>query len=354
MKLSFLAHSLGNSVVTNAIRILSNAFEDGSIGTFDGFAPDKTPGTGLGNTFQLQRLVMVAPDIPVEAVIPRRANVLRSSLRRMRESHVFSNEGDLALRLASTAANYFSFPARTGFSGYRLGNLTLRHFRDRHDHRGQAPRYGIARNGGGRPGLPAQHLEIRASVREHRHLGEEPFAPWVATSNRQVTNLLSFFDCTDAIEHGRGVVSLARRRAALNLPGYIQLTVKYILFSINQAWGIDTHGGYFRAKATSTLIYRLAFSGFDQVLRTLQQENVDLQQHCLDLQIQLALSVREQNRLALHLTDLASRLQSRQGGTASGADRPRVQRDGDEICVRGDGLRLPLNPDGNRFDRLDP
>jgi hypothetical protein len=61
----------------------------------------------------------------------------------VKEVHVFTNEGDLALRLASTAANYFSFPARSRLSGYRLGNLTLKHFRNARDRRGSRPSHGV-------------------------------------------------------------------------------------------------------------------------------------------------------------------------------------------------------------------
>ncbi|MGC8710875.1 MAG: alpha/beta hydrolase [Leptodesmis sp.] len=117
IKLSFIGHSMGCFVVTNTIRILSDVFDPPSI--------NKTPTAEIGNVFCLERLILVAPDIPVETVIPRRANFLRASLRRCQEAYIFASEGDLAVRLASTAANYFSFPARTKFSGYRLGNLTV-------------------------------------------------------------------------------------------------------------------------------------------------------------------------------------------------------------------------------------
>jgi hypothetical protein len=295
--LSFLAHSLGNSVVTEALRVLVDAFEPEAVGELSGFSPGKTPSALLGRCFRLERLVLVAPDIPVEAVIPRRANVLRSALRRMRESHLFTNEGDLALRLASTAANYFSFPARTRFSGYRLGNLTLRHFRDSSDRRGRDPVYGLNTEKSGRRALPVDHLEIRSSRREHRNLEEPPFAPWVARGARQVTNLLSYYDCTDAICEGKGVVSLARRRPALNLVDYVCLTLASLRFSLDPSRGVDTHGGYFRAASTRTLIYRLAFAGFDDLVATLARGGSDLDAHCRDCQIQLALSVREQERL---------------------------------------------------------
>jgi len=91
VKISFPAHSLGCSITTNTLRILSNVFAKGS--------------KDIGETLVLDRLVLVAPDIPVDSVIPRRSNVLVSALRREEEVHVFTNQGDLALRLASTAAN---------------------------------------------------------------------------------------------------------------------------------------------------------------------------------------------------------------------------------------------------------
>lgn len=119
LKLSFIAHSMGSYVTTNTVRILSDVFTDRSI--------KGEPGRNIGNVFALERLILVAPDIPVETIIPRRANFLQSSLRRFKESYIFSNEGDVILRILSTAANYFSFPGSDRFSGYRLGNLTVRH-----------------------------------------------------------------------------------------------------------------------------------------------------------------------------------------------------------------------------------
>jgi hypothetical protein len=284
-------------------------------------------------------MVLVAPDIPVESVIPRRSNGLRSALRRMHESHVFTNEGDLALRLASTAANFFGFPARTRFSGYRLGNLTLRHFADQEDRRGKDPHYGIASDAGGIPDLPVKHLEIRASDAEHRSLTEVPFAPWVASDDRQVTNLLSYYDCTDALHQGRGLVSQARRVPALNLLGYMRLTLAYLLFNVNSSWGVDTHGGYFRGETGRLLIYRLAFAGFDELLRSLAGQQSDLEGFCRQHQIQLALALRDQHRLALFLAE------ERNVGAPAGRapeNAASLVREGDRGLVQKGTLRLPL------------
>lgn len=126
IKLSFIGHSMGGFVVTNAVRILSDVFDSKSVGTINTADPQKNPSPDIGNVFCLSRLVLVSPDIPAETIISGRANFLQSSLRRFEEAYLFSNEGDMALRLASTAANYFSYPSRTQDGGYRLGNVTVR------------------------------------------------------------------------------------------------------------------------------------------------------------------------------------------------------------------------------------
>ncbi|MFN6474446.1 MAG: hypothetical protein RMY36_032850 [Nostoc sp. SerVER01] len=294
VKLSFLGHSLGCSVITNAIRILSDAFDPQSIGTLNTYQTGKRPTNQIGRVFQLERLVFVAPDIPVESVIPRRSNFLRSAIRRVREAHVFTNEGDLALRLASTAANYFSFPAKTRFSGYRLGNLTVKHFTESTDKLGSSPQYGIINNQDLRNNLPFNHLEIRSSNAEHRNLEEEPFYPWVANNPTHVTNRLSYYDCTDYFDEKNGtnrdtgIVSLAVRKPSLNLLDYGKLFFAYLLNTFNSNVGVDTHGGYFHGTFGKRLIYHLAFAGFNQLCRSLQPQT--LNQVCKDKRIQVVLS----------------------------------------------------------------
>ncbi|MEO0408600.1 MAG: alpha/beta hydrolase, partial [Cyanobacteria bacterium P01_A01_bin.135] len=142
IKLSFIGHSMGSFVVTDTVRILSDVFDKHSIGNLalDGGAA-KQPTREIGDVFSLERLVLVSPDIPAEAIISSRANFLRSSLRRFKEAYLFTNEGDMALKLASTAANYASFPASTRERGYRLGNVTVRIPEDSLD--AQSHRYGI-------------------------------------------------------------------------------------------------------------------------------------------------------------------------------------------------------------------
>lgn len=315
VSLSFLGHSLGASVITNALRVLADAFEPQAVGGLKASDPERRSTGRIGRCLHLGQLVLVAPDIPVESVIPRRANVLASALRRVREAHVFSSEGDLALRLASTAANYFVFPSRFRFSGYRLGNLTARHFGAAANRSGRRPVYGLVPPFEAAPEgeLPAWLLEIRASDAEHRNLTEEPFAPWVASTDEEVTNRISTYDCTDVLDipattwgeadpaaRASGLLTRARQRSALNLLEYAYLLFAYLRFSLGGRGGIDTHGGYFRGEATQEWIYLLAFTGFAQLKATLARSPVGgLVPAAEQLQLQLVLSPRERQELGV-------------------------------------------------------
>jgi hypothetical protein len=108
VQLSFIGHSMGGYVVTNAIRVLSDVFDfdamrprlnaglinEQNAARFasEGSAPDLSP--DIGHAFSLMRFVLASPDIPAEALISNRANFLASSLRRFREANLFSSEGD--------------------------------------------------------------------------------------------------------------------------------------------------------------------------------------------------------------------------------------------------------------------
>jgi hypothetical protein len=283
IKLSFIGHSMGCFVVTNTIRILSDVFDTNSIA--------QNPPADIGRVFSLGRLILVAPDIPTESIMPRRANFLRSSLRRCEEAYVFCNEGDLALRLASTTANYFSFPARKRSSGYRLGNITVRHFKDETDHQKRTlgpESYGIVNLKNGKPELPSQWLEVRASDREHQTLEElrdhkVPTEKVGAAQGVVVADLFTYFDCTDYVDfqddlkpseandQPRGVVSFALRKAALNLWDYVWLNLSYFKQSSGKG-GVNVHGGYFSGLWSQQLIYGLAFLGFQTFLLSSSSE----------------------------------------------------------------------------------
>jgi hypothetical protein len=324
IKLSFIGHSMGGVVVTNTVRILSDVFDPRSIGSIDANEPEKNPSSSIGNVFSLGRLVLVAPDIPVETIISGRANFLQSSLRRFEEAYLFSNEGDMALRLASTAANYFSYPSDTQDGGYRLGNVTVRYSTEAKKSLQQSTASWSACYGmivkrldeqlvnllNGQeiriPGAPLKYLYIR----EKKPLSQRQAAVALGhkqnlkliNSERQVAvalepnqkpkpvigELFTFFDCTDyteAYENFRGqqktqgLLSHALRKQALSFKDYMLLTIDFF------SGKIDTHGGYFsdgkslsnqklkpEATFTKLAIYGLAAIGFEKFLLDLPSE----------------------------------------------------------------------------------
>jgi pimeloyl-ACP methyl ester carboxylesterase len=302
IKLSFIGHSMGGFVVTNTVRILSDVFDPRSIGSIDTQELEKNSSSSIGNVFSLGRLVLVAPDIPAETIISGRANFLQSSLRRFEEAYLFSNEGDMALRLASTAANYFSYPTKTQDGGYRLGNVTVRYSTGAKKNLQQSAATWSASYGmmtklpdgqlvsllNGKeidiPGVPLDYLYIR----EQTPLSKRQEMIALELNQKPIGELFTFFDCTDYTESyldfkgqqkTQGLLSHALRKQALSFKDYVLLTIDFFLGKI------DTHGGYFcdgksvpnqnskpEATFTKLAIYGLAAIGFEKFLLELPME----------------------------------------------------------------------------------
>lgn len=309
VKLSFIGHSMGAFVVTNAIRILSDVFAPPTVTSRINY---------LGKAFSLERLILASPDIPVLTIVSGRANFLASSLRRFSEAYLFSNQGDIVLRIASTAANYFSFPARTRDSGYRLGNVAIK-----------SEKYGIVNleylkkfwkqndislaEYEKSPAKILQHLFVsilgnplegymknmrcwwknffrRFSYNQGNISGQdisnqltstdEPDSlsdlrkqrfseNYLEAENLTVAELFTFFDCTDYRDatdkspKPRGILTFAKKKLVLNLGDYLELSVASLRQKIN------VHGGYFQGKFSKQLVYRLAFLGFSGLLKSL-------------------------------------------------------------------------------------
>lgn len=306
IKLNFLGHSMGCFVVTNVVRILSDVFDTESI--------NKQPSNYIGRVFSLGRLILVGPDISIDSIMPVRSNFLRSALRRCEEAYLFTNEGDLALRLASTAVNYINFPARTRFRGYRLGNLTVQRFADQYDYRNQRlteKDYGIVNNKNGQIESPYCCLEIRASNREHQQLDE--LVPMgqvdqeivkssdVSSIDLQyvrVADRFTYFDCTDYCDFTdsesnkqTGVVSQSLKKSALVVFDYLRLSIAYFVKR-----EINTHGGFFYGKFSQQLMYELAFLGFQGLLDNLKpgknrdEQIQELSQPCCEKYIQVVIA----------------------------------------------------------------
>jgi hypothetical protein len=269
IKLSFIAHSMGGFVTTGVVRILSDAFDVDAIGEVD--CSGKAPSSEIGTAFCLGRLVMVSPDIPSSAILLGRANFLKSSLRRFEEAYLFSSEGDLALRIASTAANYFSYPTSSRQWGHRLGNVTVRplvHSKD--------PAYGIV-NG-------AELAQDPLAVQLLRYLEINTLTQPVSMMQLQQTvskrdeesiaNLFTYFDCTDYLDLKAGGSSNAPvkllsyrldRGTIANAISYVRLLIAWL------SKKIDVHGGYFQGQFARDVIYKLAFLGLQNYLKLLPE-----------------------------------------------------------------------------------
>jgi hypothetical protein len=271
ISLSFIGHSMGGLVVTNAIRVLSDVFDrDFILNSLSGAPRARTaqqttdgrvPGR-IGHVFTLERFVLASPDIPAETLLSSRANFLASSLRRFREAYLFSNEGDEVLLLVSTIANYFTFPTRNRNYGYRLGNVEI-----------------LSRGFGEISKADGGLLEtLRVGGKTLRQLSSDTdrkanSPPTQATPEEQadkpaeVAKAFTYFDCTDCVDApgGRGLLTEARnykaRDCAGRIPylGHLWLLLRYIV-----PWAsINVHGGYFDGQVTQKLIFRLACLGYD-------------------------------------------------------------------------------------------
>ncbi|PZO11531.1 MAG: hypothetical protein DCF25_19200 [Leptolyngbya foveolarum] len=316
IKLSFIGHSMGGFVVTDTVRILSNVFDQRSIGNLGTGNAAKTPSAEIGSVFSLGRLVLVSPDIPAETIISGRANFLSSSLRRFEETYLFSNEGDMALRMASTSANYASFPAKTREGGYRLGNVVVRSPQEKIAKTNRVTQYGIVnfnaytveggqlldvqqRSQGGIEPKQLSYLKTDGSegfvssfLSYLYILRDKPLSrrqqDILEPDQKPIAELFTVFDCTDYYEllpgaHGKakqkvGLLTYALEKRSLSFWNYVRLVVA--LFNGT----IDSHGGYFYtapehsapgkpvrpdARVAKQLIYGLACLGFKSFIHSL-------------------------------------------------------------------------------------
>ena len=298
IRLTFIGHSMGGFVTTQVIRILSDVFDPAAIG--DSRSLEKLPPSSVGRVFALGRLILISPDIPLSTIISGRTNFLRSSLRRFEEAYLFSNEGDLALRLASTTANYFSFPASTRTQGFRLGNVTVNLDSSKQALLRQSP-YGIINlkelMSGAPPSPLLDFIGVQTLDRDTRSVGQEGAKKREALQKRSgkvdeeslatakpdpesIADLFTYLDCTEY----RDITVYAKRdhqeinvlicegqRSPLKFFNYLKLLKAYVDFSSDpgKGVGVDVHGGYFYGRLSNLLIYRLAFLGFQGLLDSL-------------------------------------------------------------------------------------
>jgi pimeloyl-ACP methyl ester carboxylesterase len=193
---NLLGHSMGALVLVNALRILSDRF-----GKDDIYQAEHHR---MGQFLQLDKLILVSPDIPLELVQEGRNNYVRSSIRRCRQIFLLSSDRDIVLRYLSMLANWFSEPSFT-MSGLRLGNLYL-------------------------AGDPQRkyRLSVRNMIRS--------YAAVQPTSAYDLFEQVNYFDCSTV--PGLNGVGLPLNR-------YTALAIDLANTALYLAGKVDVHGAYF-------------------------------------------------------------------------------------------------------------
>ena len=306
VRLSFIGHSMGAFVTTSLVRVLADAFAPDALPANSQRANEnvKAVSSNIGQALCFGRLVLVSPDIPAETLMTRRANFLRSSLRRFEEAYLFSNEGDEVLRLVSTLANYFSFPNRSRDFGFRLGNAEVRG--DGPDDKG----YGIVNldrlrqprpleqvvsfldrlrvgpntllsllNVVRAPGRDTKQNADRARRRAETDLPPEP--PVASVDDLPFPVQFTYFDCTDYVDvnpakGGRaatvpsGILTYAKKKARLSVANHWSLLLQYFFAAGTRK--VDVHSGYFDGPFVQRLIFRLCCLGWEGTLAATHAE----------------------------------------------------------------------------------
>lgn len=266
--LSFIAHSTGCFVATHTIRVLSDVFDSNALERWKKSSPNGPFETdpkstespeedkkiqNLGTLLSLKTLVIASPDIPVWAITTGRSNFLKSCLRRFKEVYLFTNDADMVIRIASTAANYFIFPSNSRVGGYRLGNLTITQVRT----------YGLLDLGNDAIGIRGLTHNIP--------LKDKPFDCEV-----DISKSFTIVDCTDYKDKLVGSDSSAsssRRLSAFTANNSVMTFLNYIFTAVMHLFSfskLDSHGGYFKGKFCRDLIYSLALYGKEKTMEKSQ------------------------------------------------------------------------------------
>ena len=300
VQLSFIGHSMGGFVVTNAIRTLSDVFAvpvDALNSYGAGSSPTLRPEPPLnliGKTFELKRFVLASPDIPAETLLSTRGNFLASALSRFDEAYLFSNEGDEVLRQISTLANYFVFPAKSKNHGFRLGNVEILSRSFGMIDVNEQDYLRVLRIGN----LTLQELYDTLEDAREKRLVTAAAAPEQAPLPKRFT----YFDCTDYIDRDNpdkpdtrnnwlALLTFARWRkeydaeARLRWYSHLHLFFAYVVHHQKP----NVHGGYFEGMLSQELIYRLACLGYDDTVRAYGDEAV-LGEACAQKQIRMLVS----------------------------------------------------------------
>ncbi|MBW4497245.1 MAG: alpha/beta hydrolase [Oscillatoria princeps RMCB-10] len=140
LTVNLIGHSMGGLLMVNVLRILSDRFGKDDRGavlpdmvvvqteTGEQLVPQYLSGATadrIGDYMLLDKLILAAPDIPLELLREGRNNYVRSAMRRCRQIYLMSSDRDTVLRYMSALGNWFSEPSLE-MSGLRLGNVYLK------------------------------------------------------------------------------------------------------------------------------------------------------------------------------------------------------------------------------------
>ena len=265
VQLSFIAHSMGALIVVGTVRLLA-----------DVMAPLDAAAGAVSGRLSLGRLVLVSPDIPVELIMPRRSNWMQQSLQEFHELYLFSNDGDVVLKMLSTIANFIMTPLRFWANGYRLGNMAVV--------RPCSPPFGVVNAPfevdddtflkNLRLGWFTLHQRLHAIPTRGAWFDWFAFRakrdPRTALEAAPATDAaiplrFTYFDCTDSVDFDctasvDGPHRLTRSKEKRELSLWDNWQLLWDTASNNPA--VDVHSGYFYGALTVRLIGRLATIGW--------------------------------------------------------------------------------------------
>lgn len=257
IKVNLVGHSMGCLVLVNALRILSDKFGKDDLEVIQ---PDfkqvsytlqvndkvdsKSEDSSLfGEHFDLVKLILFSPDIPLEMLREGRNNYVRSAIRRCDQIFLMSSDRDIVLRYLSAIINWFTEPS-IEMSGMRLGNVYLQPEK-KPDKNSNANRQAIGYND-------------RKSI-EHYPWFRVIFTSEPAvkpTSSYELFRKFNYLDCSEMkVNSGWGGVN----GVSWKMNSYNALVIDLLntIFFIFQGFTkIDVHGGYFQIHTPSFAILK--------------------------------------------------------------------------------------------------
>ncbi|MFB2921311.1 MULTISPECIES: alpha/beta hydrolase [Aerosakkonema] len=211
LQINIIGHSMGGFVVLNAISLLRYHFR------YDEEKPNK-----FGEHFQLDKLILASPDVPLELLRQGRNNYLRTAFNCSEQIYLMSSDRDIVLRYLSTVGNWFSEPS-IPMSGLRLGNVYL-------------PKQGEDK--------PEPCIRILFNSQKLK----QPKA------DLELFDKLNYLDCSEMkVADNRGGVNFMK----LPLNSYNGLAIDLGNIIFGNLAGVDLHGGYFQKHTPSFAILNL-------------------------------------------------------------------------------------------------